>query len=293
MGILTYLSIQSLERKARMINKNIKRYLVFGIGVLLLAIAFNLFVFPNKLVFGFSGIAIILNKLFNFDPSVVLLIGSSLVLVLSFIVLGKNKTSNSIIGTFLYPLFIKLTATLPNYIDLGTTEPIMLILFGAVLSGLGLGLVFKAGFTTGGADILSQIISKYAKTSIGNSMMIIDGIIISFSLFVFNWQTFMYSIVCLYIISTIADKVILGISTSKSFYIITDKELEIEAYILKNLSHGITILDGQGGYTNKKHKVLMCIVPTREYFLVKENILNIDSNAFFLVTDAYEVSNTK
>ena len=94
----------------------------------------------------------------------------------------------------------------------------------------------------------------------------------------------------MYIIGIMTDKVILGISESKSFYIITEHETEVKKYILHNLSHGVTVLEARGGYTGNMLKVIMCIIPTKEYFKVKEGIKTIDPNAFFLVTDAYEVS---
>ena len=100
----------------------------------------------------------------------------------------------------------------------------------------------------------------------------------------------MYSIIALYIISMLTDKVILGISNSKTFYIITTHETSIKKFLLMNLCHGLTVLDGRGGYTGDNKKVIMCTVPTKEYFVVKEGIKNIDSEAFFLVTDAYEVA---
>ena len=151
-------------------------------------------------------------------------------------------------------------------------------------------LIFKAGFTTGGSDIINQVVSKYGKMSIGNAMIFTDGVIVCLSVFAFGWIQLMYSLLTLYLISTMTDKVILGISKSKAFYIITEHETEVKSFILKHLSHGITVLDGRGGYTGDRQKVIMCIIPTKEYFIAKEGIHAIDKNAFFVVTDAYEVS---
>ena len=161
------------------------------------------------------------------------------------------------------------------------------------MSGFGLGLVFKSGFTTGGTDILNQIFSKYFKVSIGKAMLFTDGIIVAAAFFIFGFQKFIYSIINMYVVGLITDKVILGISESKSFYIITEHETDVKKYILNNLSHGVTVLEARGGYTGNVMKVIMCIIPTREYFKAKEGIQTIDPNAFFLVTDAYEVSGEK
>jgi len=265
------------------------RYIQFILGVLIVSFAFNLFILPNGLVYGISGVAVILNKIFFTNPSIVILIGSILLLILSFVLLGFEKTKNSILGSLLYPVAVELTFPLVKYIDLGTTEPIVIAVFGAVLSGFGLGMIFKAGFTTGGTDILNQIVAKYFKMSIGNAMFFTDGLIILTSLFILGFQNFIYSIIVIYIISIISDKVILGISQSKTIYIITEHETEIKNFILKYLSHGATILNGKGGFTGNNQKIIMCIIPTKEYFIAKEGIKEIDNEAFVIATDAYEV----
>lgn len=276
--------LKQIYRKGRII-----RYLQFIFGVLLVSISFNIFVLPNDIVYGISGVGVIFKRTLNMDPSIIILIGSVILLIFSFISLGFEKTKNSIVGSLLYPICVKLTVPLVQYISLGTTETIVLVVFGAVLSGFGLGLIFKSGFTTGGTDILNQIVAKYGKISIGKSMLFTDGLIILASLYFFGWQKFIYSIIYMYIISVLTDKVILGISQSKAFYIITEHETAVKKFILSHLSHGATVLEARGGYTGNNQKVIMCIVPTKEYFLAKEAIHEIDPNAFFLVTDAYEV----
>lgn len=277
--------IKDIYKKGRL-----KRWAGFLLGVLIVAIAYNLFLLPAKVVYGVGGLGIIFNSLFKIDPSLVILVSSVILLFLSLILLGKEETKKTVIGSLLYPVFVKLTSSVGQIVDLSNTDPLLIVLFGAVISGFGLGLIFKAGFTTGGTDILNQIVSKYFKMSMGNSMFFTDGIIILSSVFVFGWTKIMYSIISLYIISIMTDKVILGISNSKAFYIITDHEEEVKKFVLKHLSHGVTILDAKGGFTGQNQKVIMCIIPTKEYFIAKEGIHEIDSNAFFVVTDAYEVS---
>ena len=262
----------------------------FLVGVFLVAIAYNIFMLPSATVYGVGRLGIILKKVLNWNPSVVILISSIILLIFSFILLGKDKTRNSIVGSLLYPLFVWLTSDICELVDTSSCETLLIILFGAVITGFGSGLIFKSGFTTGGTDILNQIFSKYFKVSLGTSMFFTDGLIIVSSFFVFGLSEVMYSFIALYIISIMADKVILGISQSKAFYIITEHEAEVKRYVTTSLRHGVTVLDGRGGYTGNNQKVIMCIIPTREYFSVKEGILDIDPEAFFIVTDAYEVS---
>lgn len=289
-----------LFKKKKLLEENIlkiiygkdrlKRYLSFVLGVFLVAVAYNLFMVPSKVVYGVGGIGIILNDLFGINPSLTIMIGSILLLILSFILLGKEKTTSSIVGSLLYPIFVKLTENIGNVVEFGNADPLLIVIFGAVINGFGLGIIFKTGFTTGGTDILNQIVAKYGKTSVGNAMFLTDGLIIIGGVFVFGWTRLMYSLISLYIISVMTDKVILGISESKAFYIITDYETEVKKFILDHLSHGVTVLDARGGFTGNRQKVIMCIIPTKEYFVAKEGIHMIDPNAFFVVTDAYEVS---
>ena len=231
-----------------------------------------------------------LNSIYGIDPSIVILIGSSILLILSYFTLGKMKTINSILGTLSVPILIKLTENINHYVVINQDDSLLIVLMGAALTGFGLGLVFKSGFSTGGTDILNQIVSKYFKMSLGNAMFFTDGLIIVCGIFVFGWTNFMYSILSLYIISIMTDKVVLGISDSKAFYIITEHETDVKRFITQYLNHGVTVFDVRGGYTGNNKKMIMCIIPTKEYYLFKEGISNIDPKAFFVVTDSYEVS---
>lgn len=274
----------------RVYRKNwIKRYLEFVIGLFVLAIAYNIFAVRCNLVYGAGGIGILVNKLTGLDQSLIILICNVILLGCSLVFLGLDSTKKTVTGSLLYPIFIKLTEPLTS-LNINGLETFMIVLCAAILSGFGLGLIFKSGYTSGGTDILNQIVSKYGKMSMGKSMYFTDFIIIIFSLFVFDLPTFVYSVLNLYIVSLITDKVVLGISSSKAFYIITEHETEIKKYITQNLSHGVTVLEARGGYTGNVEKVIMCIIPTKEYYVFKEGIKMIDENAFFVVTDAYEVS---
>lgn len=272
-------------------NKSkVKRYIEFSFGCLIVAIAFNLFLSPNELVpGGVGGISIILNQLFGINKAFVILVFSLIFLLMSYIFLGKTKTRGSILGTILFPLFVQLTSNVGNYITIDTSQLLLSAIFGGVLYGLGAGIIFRAGFTTGGTDILNQIMSKYLKISMGKSMIFCDGAIVLISGLVFGPTKLMYSIIILYLISYMSDRVILGISDSKAFYIITDEEVKIKEYILKYLNHGVTVFNAKGGFRKEKQTVLLCVLPTKDYYRLKEGIHEIDHDAFFVVTDAYEV----
>ena len=272
-------------------GKNLlKRYLLLSVGCLILALAFNIFFLQYGIVcFGVSGISIILNN-FGINPSTFILISNIILLIVSYFALGLEETKNSLVGSLIYPLFVKATEYVVPYIDVSNLELIAIAIFGAVLTGIGTGLIFKTGFTTGGTDILNQIISKYFKISVGKAILIVDGLIVISAKLVFSWETVMYGFIVLYIISYLTDKVLLGISQSKAFYIVTEKEKEAREYLIAGVNTGVTLINSRGGYSQDKHDLLLAVVPTRMYYRVKEGLKEIDPNVFFLVCDAYEVS---
>lgn len=271
-------------------KSSVKRHLQLLIGCLLIATSYNLFLVPNNIVAGgVAGFAIIINHLFNIDNSLIILIGSIFLLILSYFLLGKEKTKATILGSLLFPVCVNLTQNIGNIIDIDTNQLLLISVFGGVVYGFGAGLIYKAGFTTGGTDIINQILSKYLKISMGNSMLYCDGTIVLLTAFIFGPTQFMYSIIILYVISYMSDRVILGVSDSKAFYIVTEEEEKIKEYILKYLNHGVTVFNAKGGYAKENQKVLMCVLPTKDYYKLKEGIHEIDPHSFFVVTDAYEV----
>lgn len=267
-----------------------KRYGQLLLGVLILSLAFNVFIEPNNFVYGgVSGFSLITQELFGWDPATVIFILSVVLLVISYFALGKEKTMASILGSILFPIAVKLTSNVRLFLDIDMSQPLLSAIFGGVTAGIGAGLIYKAGFTSGGTDIINQILSKCLKMSIGKAIMFCDGLILLSGTFIFGINNFMYALIVLYLLSLLTDRVLLGISDSKAFYIVTDKENEVKDFVLNNLSHGVTIFEAKGGYKNKKQKVLFCVIPTKEYFKLKAGISEIDHDAFFVVTDAYEV----
>ena len=268
-------------------RSSISRFIYFILGMLLFSFSFNYFLLPNDLVFGgVSGLSIIFKNIL--DPSIFVFVVSSILLIISYIFLGKKKTFGSAVGSLLLPVFLKIMSFVTDNID-KVDEVFLAVIFGGLLAGVGIGFVYKAGFTMGGTDIINQIIHKYFKISLGKCMLISDGSIVLCSFFSFGLIKFMYAVVVLYIISTMTDKVLLGISNSTAFYIVTSQVNEVKNYVMVKLGHGITIFDAVGGFSKEDQKVLFCVIPTRDYFKLKEGIHDIDKDAFFVVTDAYEV----
>lgn len=271
-------------------HDKIKRYVQFIFGCLLVALAFNLFYSPNNIVAGgVSGLSIVLNHFFKFNQSYVILITNIFLLILSYTFLGKEKTRLSILGSILFPIFVNLTSFLTKYVSFSESEMLLVAIFGGLLQGVGAGLIFKVGFSTGGTDILNMIISKKLKIGMGQAMIFTDGLIVLLGFFAFGFNKLMYALIVLYLVTWAMDRVLLGISDAKAFYIITKKDKEVKEYILKEMKHGVTKFEATGGYKDKDQDVLMSVIPTKEYYKFKEGIHLIDPDAFFVVTDAYQV----
>lgn len=274
-----------------------RRYFFLMAGCFLSSVAFNMFFKPSNLVTGgVSGISIIIENIFNIPTTTFIAITYIVLLILSYLILGKDTTKYSVIGSIMYPVFVYLTQDIATYVQFDVNNLFLVAIFGAILNGIGSGLTFKYGFSTGGSDIICQIMSKYFKISIGDAMRICNFTIIASSGFFINsgsiyaWENVMYAIIAVYIITLLNDKVLLGISNSKSFYIITEHETSIKSFLINELKRGVTILEARGGYTGDRKKVLMCVIPTKEYFLAKKGILEIDKEAIILINDVYQSS---
>lgn len=268
----------------------VKRIIEFVLGCFVVSVAYNLFIAPIELVpGGVGGIAIIVKGLTNIDNAITIFILNIFLLTLSYILLGKEKTRASILGSILFPIFVWLTEDINVWLQIDNSRLLLSAISGGILFGLGAGLIFRAGFTTGGTDIVNQIISKYFKITIGKSMLLSDGLIVLASSYFFGINHMLYSILVLYIVSIISDKIILGISDSKMFLIVTEKDEQVKDYIIKKLGHTVTVFKGKGGYKREKDDVLMAILPTKDYYLLRDGIKKIDKQAFFIITDTYEV----
>ena len=269
----------------------IRKYIYLIIATLIYAISYNLFFYKNNIVYGgVSGISIIFKN--YVDPTFLIFILNIFVLILSLIFLGKKSTLKSVLGSILFPLFIKLTYNITDYIKLDNDNLLLITIFGGVCVGIASGIVFRSGFTTGGTDIINQIVSKYFKVSVGTSMILVDGLIAFLSGFFFGWTRVLYALIVIYIINIMVDKVMLGISSSKAIYITTDKDEDVWNYLLNELKLGVTLIETRGGFTYKKDEMIMCVVSTIDYFKVTDGVKQIDKNAVILVTDAYQTYKT-
>lgn len=269
------------------------RLIITIIGAFLLAINYNLFLEPNNLVIGgLSGLAVLFKKIFSWNATIFIYIATALLIVIGLFLLEKKDIFKGMFVSLLYPFFITFTLPLCNIIGkyLEFKDTLLVALVSSILFGFANGIIYKAGFNTGGSDVLMKIINKYGKIPEGRATFIMNIIIVIAGGFVFNINNVAYSAIILYLSSIIIDKMLIGVSTTKLFYIKTTKIDEIKQFIIKELKTGVTVINVEGGYSSKKGKMLMCVVDNKDYYLFKESVLEIDPKAFFIIDDCYEVT---
>lgn len=269
------------------------RLIITIIGAFLLAINYNLFLEPNNLVIGgLSGLAVLFKKMFSWNATIFIYIATALLIVIGLFLLEKKDIFKGMFVSLLYPFFITFTLPLCNIIGkyLEFKDTLLVALVSSILFGFANGIIYKAGFNTGGSDVLMKIINKYGKIPEGRATFIMNIIIVIAGGFVFNINNVAYSAIILYLSSIIIDKMLIGVSTTKLFYIKTTKIDEIKQFIIKELKTGVTVINVEGGYSSKKGKMLMCVVDNKDYYLFRESVLEIDPKAFFIIDDCYEVT---
>ena len=272
-------------------NRNlIERFALFVWGLLLYAASFTVFFARYNIVNGGStGLSLLVKEFIDIDSSTIVFIFSAITLIIGYFLLGKKATIKTVFGVILLPVFMKFTEIFPIIFNFYISSLFLTIFFGGIIMGLGNGIIMKSGFSTGGFQTIYQILYKYFGMSIGKSTLVVNGVLVLVGGVFFGFGNALYALVGLYISSIVTDRIMLETSASKTFYIVTDKYKEINQYITDTLGHSATIMQGKGGYSDDRKKVLMCAVPNREYFMTKQVIEAIDEDLFFLVTDTYEI----
>ena len=272
----------------------LSRSILITISILISAVVYNLFLLPLSLVTGgTSGIATITHYLYDMDPALIILVLSLACCIFSFMYLGKERTAGTLLATILYPIMVKVTADFSTKFVLDTSDILLVVLFAGVLNGVANGLMYKSGYSNGGLPIISQILYEKYQISIAKTSMIMNIIIVCIGGFFFGTTNVLYAIIYLYINNIVMDRVLLGISTNKAFYIMTKKEEEIKDYIINSLHHTVTTFNVKGGFLEDKRKVILTVIPSSEYYKLTEGIKEIDPEAFYVATDSYQVEGAK
>ncbi len=258
------------------------------LGSALMAFGLRSFYDPIGLVTGgVSGIAIIVRKLTGTIPlGITNIILNIPLFIFGWRVFGLKHLWKTFYSTVMLSVWL---TVLPTF-NLASNDYFLSAVFGGVLTGVGIGLVFFAGATTGGTDLLASLIQiRIPSYSVAQIMQIIDGVIVILGAFVFGIEAALYAIIAVYLVSKVSDSILEGMKFAKLIYIVSDKYVEISEYILNDLGRGVTSLNGNGIYSGEEKCVLLCVVSKREVIAVKNAITKIDKNAFVILCDAREV----
>lgn len=266
-----------------------KKYLRMMAAVLIMAISYNLFVLPIHLVAGGTGgLGVLFSHVWGFSPALVVLVSSVLMFILALFVLDFEEILSTFVITLAFPAFIEVTSDISKVIVFDSKSTLVLVIFGAIVSGVGQGLVFKDGMNVGGLSVLAQAIHKYTGLSVTYCNALINGFIIILGAFFVKFSMVLYALVYIFVLRYVSEKIILGVSQNKTFKIVSSKYEKIEKYI-HSKGHDITIYDTVGTYGGEKKKLIMAVIPTSEFIDLRDYVISVDKKAFIFVTNTYEV----
>lgn len=275
-----------MNRKS--IKKGIRNYLVITLAAIVYAAGVSLFLDPNNLApGGVTGIAILLNRLIGVNTGTLIMI-----LNVPIILLGMWKFGWKFIVSTFYAIFAVSAATdILAPVGALTKEPMLAAIAGGALSAAALGIIFRAGATTGGTDIIIKVLRlKYPHMRTGFLFLLSDVMIAGSSLFVFgDVDVVLYALLAVFVMSRVMDIVLYGTDEAKLIYIISDKPKEIADRILEEIEIGVTYLDGRGGYSSQSKEVIMCVTRKQQAPKIEEIVKEEDPRAFMIVTSASEI----
>lgn len=257
-------------------------------GTVLFAMAYQLFLLPGGVIIGgFTGIATLLNMLFAFPSGIVIFLLNLPFLLINLKLYGWRFCAKTLVGVLLTSFAVDYLNIFPQTV----TDPLLCAIGGGLVMGIGCGLLFSKGYTTGGSDLIAWILHKICpRISTGTFIFIADCTTVLISAIVLkSFETAFYAIVAGFIFSKMIDLTVAGIGKSKMVLIFSEKYREITDEILNRMERGVTLLQGSGAYTNAPRQIILCAVRPAELYQLKRITKEHDENAFFLICDATEV----
>lgn len=310
-------------KKIKITKKHVKDFLTINLGVFLMAMAYSILIDRNKLVIGgVGGIATILSNAITglkINSSFIILIINVVLLLIAFIFVGKKFFLKTLYTSLIYPVYVfifeKIILLLQDVIpDLSLTKEelaiklsdialgqnaanaimagsyLLVIIFGAAISGFGLGLALKKGASTGGVDIIQQILLDRFKIPFSISLLMIDGTIVTAAAIYFkDFFMILYGFLFIYLSGVVLDAIVFSGFNSRAVYIITSDPEAVKNKIYSVLERGVTEIYSRGGYKQEDKKMLVCVMSNNEFYKMKTLILEIDKRAFIFVARVSEV----
>lgn len=256
------------------------------IGSAIVAISFNMFMVPNGIASGgVSGISILVQRAAGITPAVTQWAINIPLFIAGLWLLGKRFGAKTALGSIILPLFVLLSNGWPSPTD----NPLLAAIYGGIGVGLGLGLVFRGGASTGGLDLAAQILHRYTGLPLSLAIVCFDGCVIIAAGIIISPEVALYALIGLFVTSKTIDFVQSGLQLSKVAFIISDHSDEVAEAILNDLDRGLTRLDGHGGYTGVGRTVLMVVVGQNEVPKLKQIVKSIDPGSFVIISNTAEV----
>ena len=268
-------------------------YLMIIVGTGLMSLAINsVFDAAGMVTGGFSGIAIIIKAWTKnlIEGGIPLWVTNCVLNLPLFVIAWKVRGFSFIKRAILGEISLSVWLAIQPVWNLAGNDLLLSALYGGVIQGVGIGLVFLGGGTTGGTDMMAAIIQKFLKHySIAQIMQVIDAMVVLVGMYVFGVHIALYAIIAVYLVTKVSDGLIEGLKFSKAAYIITGKPKEISDMIINDLDRGVTGINARGMYSGQDKLMLFCVVNKKEIIMWKEKVDKIDPDAFVIVTDAREV----
>ncbi|MFW6022264.1 MAG: YitT family protein [Halanaerobiaceae bacterium] len=262
-------------------------YISITVGSALLALSLTLFLIPNRIAAGgLSGLSTIIYYLSSFPVGTMTLLLNIPLFIAAVKVLGKTFGARAIYGMVLFSAFIDFFQIFTP--DL-TNDLLLASIYGGVVGGLGLGIVFQSKGSTGGTDTIARLINHYTSFSMGQGLLIADGFVVLMAGIFFNTEVALYATITIFITGKTVDLIQEGIDYKKAAFIISDKPDIITTHIIKELDRGVTILNGKGGYTGENKNILYCIINRAELSKLKRMVYEVDREAFMIISSVHEV----
>jgi uncharacterized membrane-anchored protein YitT (DUF2179 family) len=268
--------------------KIIIEYLGITFGCALMAMSLNAFTVPNKIApGGVSGLATVIFYMTKIPVGITMLVFNIPLFILGIKILGKGVGVKTLYGTIMISIFIDYIFIIPTF----TTDLLLASVFGGIILGIGLGIVFRFGGTTGGTDLAAAIFNKYFPGfTVGTILMIIDFFVVLAAGLVFKQpEISLYSLISLFTSIKVMDFIQEGLGYAKAFFIISNYSEEISKIVIKELDRSVTSLSGQGMYTREERQVLLCVVNRAQVNRLKELVHAVDPKAFVILTEVREV----
>lgn len=269
-------------------KKNIKTTVYLIIGCAFMGFSTGQFLLPNQLsTGGFSGISTILYYLLSVDMGLTTIMLNLPLFLIAYIKIGKGFLLRAIAGTILLALFLSIFENLGPL----TTDRFLACIYGGIFTGLGTAFVLRAEASTGGSDLLMNIVRKFKPTVRSSTVIvIIDAVIVALNVLFFRTiEIGLYSAIAIYIMGKIIDIFFEGINFSKMMFIVSDKYKEISDTINQEVGRGVTALYGKGMYTESEKTILLCVTSRGEVARIRHMIEKIDPNVFLIISNAREV----